>query len=203
MDRPRTVFILGAGASEHAGAPLMANFLDVATDIRKTAPLEDDEKKAFDVVFEARAQLDRIFAKSRLDLDNIEGLFAAFEMAELLHTGGTEIDGMKLTDAIRQLILTTLEETVQFKYDASRVMPTDAYRTFAELLHGHFSKTKRPISIITFNYDLALDYALSLGRLPFDYCLDAPPQSTEVIRYLKLHGSLNHHRLKAGGFVGD
>jgi hypothetical protein len=35
------VFILGAGASKNAGAPLMANFLDKADELRKEGKLDE------------------------------------------------------------------------------------------------------------------------------------------------------------------
>lgn len=44
------VFILGAGASKQAGAPLMADFLDVATDLLRSNRV-DDKKDHFERVF--------------------------------------------------------------------------------------------------------------------------------------------------------
>lgn len=52
---------------------------------------------------------------------------------------------------------------------------------------------QRPITFITFNYDLALDYALSHDLASFggpNYCLPALQQSSPV-PLLKLHGSIN------------
>lgn len=45
-------------------------------------------------------------------------------------------------------------------------------------------------SIITFNYDLALDYALYYNRHPADYCLPGSVRPG-LIPAMKLHGSLN------------
>jgi hypothetical protein len=51
------------------------------------------------------------------------------------------------------------------------------------------------VSIITFNYDIALDFALQSCNMHPDYCL---PNSLQggMIKLLKLHGSLNWGRVK-------
>src|SRR5712692_1874478 len=77
----RIVFILGAGASKEAGAPLMREFLDVAELVRENQ--SGETRKQFDLVFKGIAELQAIYAKSFLELDNIEAVFAAFEMVEL------------------------------------------------------------------------------------------------------------------------
>lgn len=49
------------------------------------------------------------------------------------------------------------------------------------------------ISVISLNYDVCLDLALTLHRIPFDYCLHEKSGEPSV-RLLKLHGSLNWAR---------
>jgi NAD-dependent SIR2 family protein deacetylase len=46
------------------------------------------------------------------------------------------------------------------------------------------------ITIITFNYDIALDFALSFRKIAYDYFLASDAPSTKL-PLLKLHGSLN------------
>jgi len=62
----KTVFILGAGASKTAGAPLMYNFLDRAHDLFR---LKDDgiqdAMADFEDVFDAINELQRVYANSR------------------------------------------------------------------------------------------------------------------------------------------
>jgi hypothetical protein len=72
-----TVFIMGAGASKAAGAPLMNDFLDVADALRKKARDAD-----FDLVFRGRDALQLVLPKATMDLLNLESVFAAFEMAK-------------------------------------------------------------------------------------------------------------------------
>ena len=78
------LFILGAGASKSAGGPLMADFLDIADNLVRT---RDDgiqnAKKEFDDVFDAISELRTVYAKSYLDVDNIEVLFGAIEMGDI------------------------------------------------------------------------------------------------------------------------
>jgi hypothetical protein len=72
----RIVFILGAGASCEAGAPLMGNFLQRA---EKLLPAPE-----FAPLFEEIAALSQLHSKSNFDLDNIEFVFATFEMAAMI-----------------------------------------------------------------------------------------------------------------------
>src|SRR2546422_542427 len=80
----KTVFILGAGASQMAGAPLMSEFLDVADHLWKTGAVTKRED-CFKSVFKGIAALQDVHSKARLDFNNIESVFAAFEMASTLN----------------------------------------------------------------------------------------------------------------------
>ena len=81
----QTVFIIGAGISKTAGAPLMNDFLDVADQLRKGPNFGDTD---FDLVFRGRDALQSVLAKATMDLLNLESVFAAFEMAKLLRRLG-------------------------------------------------------------------------------------------------------------------
>ena len=190
-DLPRTVFILGAGASVHAGAPVMKNFLDVAEDLLLGGHLDSQDAKQFHAVFKGMHGLQGSLAKASMDLSNIESVFAAFEMAALLGTGQDQVDGVKLTEAIRRLIVVTLEKTIKFPFIPGEInagpRPTEEYSHFTAALRD-IMEADRPVSIITFNYDVALDYAMERS-LGFSYCLDG--LETPEVHLLKLHGSLN------------
>lgn len=93
MPMSRNVFILGAGASAQAGAPLMTTFIGTAQDIlRGTPSLYPKEREYFDLVFRARTLLQHVHSKSELDINNIESLFGVFDMATLLRKLGTLSD---------------------------------------------------------------------------------------------------------------
>src|SRR5437773_7286949 len=79
-----SVFILGAGASAHAGVPLMNEFFQVAEDLLWTRAIEAaDDQVAFELVLRARAQLQPVLSKARFNVRNLEAVFTAFEMAQL------------------------------------------------------------------------------------------------------------------------
>lgn len=92
-----TVFILGAGVSRKAGAPLMDEFMDAADDLRKTDFRGD---KDFDLVFKGLHALRSVYAKATLEVLNVESVFAAFEMAKLL--GGLSRSPMRRWTNSRQ-----------------------------------------------------------------------------------------------------
>jgi hypothetical protein len=189
------VFILGAGASRNAGAPLIADFLDKADRLRKSGKV-NEFKPHFDRVFDAISQLQAIQAKAHLDLYNIESVFAAFEMGKLIG----KLPGIKseeiesLLESIRWLILKTLQETVKYPKRSGHIYPDDSYRRFAELVSElNSTGNQDKCSIITFNYDVALDYALRHGNQEVDYCFFKRKMPGQV-SLMKLHGSVNWAR---------
>lgn len=190
-----TVFILGAGASKAAGAPLMGEFVDVADRLRK-APISPEDKRAFDLVFKARNALQAIYAKANFSIDNIESLFGAFEMAQLLGSlpgiAPEELPG--LSSAIKKVICRTLETTIEYplRKDFPPPVPPTGYDNFVRLILDMATVSQLSSAIITFNYDIALDYAFHFfGQTPVDYALPSKPG--KGVRVLKLHGSLNWH----------
>src|SRR5262245_12954710 len=191
-----TVIILGAGASAEAGAPVMSNFMDVARRLARTPGAEID-REAFERVFNAIAELQAVYAKANIDTDNIEAVFAAFEMGKLFGGIGslpTEvIEG--LPNDMRTLIVQTLETEMALKtagsYEAIRVEAPEAYEKLLQTFKAPLLERPNSLSIITFNYDLALDYALHSARVSIDYCLRPLPSSGLDLAVMKLHGSIN------------
>src|SRR5579862_7097107 len=80
----RNVFLLGAGASAKAGVPLLKDFLRTANNIRANGELNGVDQELFDLVFRARDALTRTSSKGRLDFDNFEEIYSAFDMASLI-----------------------------------------------------------------------------------------------------------------------
>lgn len=192
----KTLFILGAGASKKAGAPLMSNFLDKAEELCRQSSYLSDSKGFFDDVFKARSELQGIHSKSYLDLDNIETIFGAIEMGRIIGKFGNrnkaEIE--KLRDSIVTVIYKTLEYSMPFPYRGRGIEAPPPYDQFIDSLiqanKGRHPEGGHKYSFITFNYDLALDYTLHRHGIPSDYCL---PSETipHAIPLLKLHGSIN------------
>lgn len=191
----RTVFILGAGASAGAGAPVMSNFLDVAEELRRSDQLGDDAA-AFDLVFKAISKLQLAYAKATIDINNLEHLFSAFEMARLIRRlpGLTddELDGLR--EAMESVIVRTLEESISYPVVKGDVLPPEAYREFADKVVQLYGDDPDSVSILTFNYDIALDVALRFSGAKLNYGLSGN-KDTDGLPLLKLHGSLHWYRV--------
>lgn len=198
----KSVFILGAGASRQAGGPLMSDFLDFAEALlRQKTDGVMKAKDEFDDVFNALAELQAIHAKSFLDLDNIEILFGAIEMAQLIgKLGGRNPEEIiRLRESIITLIFKTLEYSIEFPVRDKHIYPPEPYSTFLKTLSSAQSKANpvapQEFAFLTFNYDLALDFTLHYHGYYFDYCLsdefDKKDKDIKKVPYLKLHGSIN------------
>lgn len=193
----KTIFILGAGASKQAGAPLMTEFLDCAYDLLRTEIQGViKSKKEFDDVFKAISELQGVHSKSYLDLDNIEIVFGAIEMGLLLKRLGTrdEESIKKLRNSLITLIYKTLEYSIPFPVHDKRIYPPKPYDSFMSVLKGVEKnqpyQDPHQFSFITFNYDLCLDFSLYYSGRRYDYCLESH-NKTGGSPLLKLHGSIN------------
>ena len=190
------VFILGAGASFEAGAPLMNNFLDIAEDLLVSGKV-NEHREAYEAVFQAISELQIVYSKSYLDLNNIESLFGAIEMGNivdrLVKKTGEEIGLVR--ESLIKLIVHTLEKSMTFPVYDKRIHAPGAYSEFVELVHDLGDS-----SFITFNYDLGLDYALlSNNQTTIDYCLT--PERKGNMKLLKLHGSINWGKCEECGEI--
>lgn len=193
------VFVLGAGASAGSGAPLMANFLDVAEDLwlgEKTG----NAAPHFERVFRSIAALKSVHAQVSLDTYNLESVFSTFEMGAMIGRLGSidQADDIEATrKAMVWVIARTLQEKVRLPVSDRRVRPPVDYEAFAALLkrvrgsRSSRGSAIRPAAVVTLNYDLGLDYALHWHSVPATYCLDESIPGPPVVPVLKLHGSLN------------
>ncbi len=185
------VFVLGAGASKHAGAPLMAEFLDVAAQQFAAVP-SDPAHAHYHRVSRAISALQSVHSKSQLDLINLESVFTALEVANTLKKlpGFAAEEIPETITSLKELIVKTLEATMKFPISEHRVRAPDEYATFATLISNiTSSRSNDTAGIISFNYDVGVDIALSQQRVAYDYGLEK--SHDQGPRLLKLHGSLN------------
>ena len=176
----------------------MNTFLDKARDLLAAGKV-DDKKDDFERVFKALVKLRDVFYKSGFDLDNIESVFGAFEMARIIGKLGdcsqAEIDD--LADSIRVLIVRTLDESIRYGYSTTDVTPPVPYGKFVRLLKDMNQAgqdcVQNSCSVLTFNYDIALDYAFAWSNVSQGYCLKTSAEMN-IVKLLKLHGSLNWGR---------
>jgi hypothetical protein len=184
----RNVFVLGAGFSADAGAPLIHDFLQVSRELLDDpgSELDNEEKRQFQLVFDFKKRVAQCREKFRIDLDNIEQLFGLVEMS---HRLGSE--SATTRDATVYLIAKTLQLAVArqqhrrlkvglypqksyavggltwtsfgTKDPTSEIYFCELYRHFALLLAGKYDDPQkvqhRSNMVITFNYDLILDDA--------------------------------------------
>lgn len=203
-DKVHSVFILGAGASKDSGAPLMADFLDAANILLRTGQFTDvRERGCVENALEARSRLQAVFAKSRLDLNNIEAVFGAIEMGRILgHLPGyKEAEIPALVEAVKTLISATLDTTVFVPISSEgKLSASGWYPGFMKLLRNlrESARPRHEVAVITFNYDLACDLAFVIEGVPYTYCLGDFDRDPNRIPYLKLHGSLNWGKRKDG-----
>lgn len=188
------VFILGAGASRQCGAPLMADFLDVASDLLRSNAVQ--EKRAdFEKVFSAIGALQSVHSKAQLDLNNIESIFTVLELGRIIQKvpSLSQKDIGEAISALKELIVKTLEVTMMFPTRGSTIGVPQPYEAFGDLL-VHLSKEAFPsqtAAVISFNYDIAADMAMYRSGLGPDYIIGEPSDHHLAVPLLKLHGSLN------------
>jgi len=200
----KTVFILGAGASVESGAPLMADFLQRAKQLHGANAYGPAAAQVQDVLNAAYKDLRPIHAKSTIDYENVEELFSAIDIAQLIRRFGSRpsdtID--ELRKSIVVFIYRTIEETVRIPFDGITYRATKGYDDLARHVWENVNRTAqiglKEVSFITFNYDTCLELALERQGLGVDYGLSEPfimddfaNKSQVKIPVLKLHGSIN------------
>jgi hypothetical protein len=198
------VFILGAGASKQCGAPLMADFLDVAQSLTRTGETKA-KKEHFENVFRAIGSLQSVHSKAQLDLTNIESIFTALEISNVLKKlPGFEAEEIpNVIASLKEVIVKTLELTIDFPTRKTYIGVPKPYEEFAKLishLRGE-AYPKQSVSVITFNYDVAVDMALFKEGLGPDYGIPPDSMSHQPVQLFKLHGSLNWAQRKDSGSV--
>jgi hypothetical protein len=222
------VYILGAGFSKEAGAPLVNDFLDIARDIYHdpNSKLDSEEREMFRQVFEFKKRVSQSREKFIIDLDDIEQLFGLIEMSHRLEQK-EDVRGA-MVYVIAKTLQIAIENhrkrpTIKFGFpaefgsihpsmirdvrlDSPNVYTTDIYNFFALLLSGRYDRKSRSNTVITFNYDLVLDHALLSLKAGPKYGLpddqtDDGTLGEQGVHLLKLHGSTNWAICPACKFV--
>jgi hypothetical protein len=211
------VYILGAGFSNGAGAPLIHNFLDVSKQLhdRPYSGLKPFEREHFKCVFAFRREMAQARDKIRIDLDDIEQLFGLVEVSRRFRSAPLEtrnsmvyliaktlqmsIDGNKLREQFTPSYLPEFEPDLfkgQHPFLQEREnqrFHVDIYDFFAGMVSGIFDDTEKRKSrrdtIITFNYDLVCEHSLRRFGVAADYHLD--PRSVDDERDPDSHGQVS------------
>ena len=199
-DQPdfKPVYILGAGASDMLGAPLVNNFLSKARELRYT-PNFSNVVDEFDEVFEYQGKLFVTRQFLGIDLDNLETLFSILDMdwqiAKVRKNSKSQSpvytfeELQKIRDSFFTVVIETLKRCV--KNDDKD------YIRIIQSLAGAEGAT-----FITFNYDMAIENALTFvenypGKPNYSYTYGYQEEKLEPFPrpygrlVLKLHGSAN------------
>lgn len=221
------VYILGAGFGVDAGLPTIAEFLNVMRDSADwlAAERRNRERASVDGVLDFRHEAAAAGYRVNVDLDNIEDLFSlAAALPQMTASRDVQVAiGATLNYAAtrsspREVRLRVSEArgwpiTDAWRASARRIDPagdssdvfSSIYDYYATVLAGRTSRTNAPNRniVVTFNYDLLLEAALTRLGLPFSYGLGAegvtydrsahstPEAEPDGLVLLKLHGSLN------------
>lgn len=181
----------------------MADFIQRAKQLHGARAYGDAAPQVQDILNAAYKDLRPVHAKSTIDFDNVEELFSAIDIAQLIQRFGSRpsetID--QLRKSIVVFIYRTIEESVRIHFDGTKVRAPKGYDDLARHVRENVERTARlglkEVSFITFNYDTCLELALDIHGLGVDYGLSEPFLDDFANKYqvkipvLKLHGSIN------------
>ena len=175
------VFILGAGASHHAGYPLAAAMGKCLAAWINTLPAEHQYRSCLE-------QISELYG----GLENFESILADLMTA----TPGSRAASLGVT---RPYLLSDLKEALRDHFDSIRSAPAPLYDKLARVL-------RQGDLVITFNYDLGVERALRAAglwdiRTGYGFSIEAAEQPSPV-GVVKLHGSTNWRALLFGGMTG-
>ncbi len=180
------VFVLGAGASRHAGYPLAAGLGKSLAAWIETLPAADEHRVCLKQIADLYGALD--------DFESI--------LADLMTCPpGSPAEALGST---RPYLLSELQEAIRDYFDSIRSAPATLYDELARILYPGDT-------VITFNYDLGIERALrAAGKWDvnsgYGFSIGNSDKLSPV-NLLKLHGSSNWRALlfsgRTGSFVGN
>lgn len=204
---PKTAFILGAGASRHANAPIMTDFLQKALGLINDLEATDKElARAFHRVFTYQAKNDGIEHLLGVNFTNIEDLFSILDLEATVSSSLRSLR-RDLIDLIIHTIerCRVQEQPHDFLMPAQpnatatvRLTPMEALAVLAANRYCDRPPNIAPAnSIVTLNYDTILEEAVQqTPPLSIDYGIAelSPPPARDArarLQLFKLHGSIN------------
>lgn len=213
----KTVFVLGAGFSKEAGAPMQAEIMEEIFKIRKEDPsyFNGSEFRLFENLLIKQLY----YKRSQFKYIQIEDIFTPLDrcLADNIQFRGLSIEQMiKTRDAIFNIIGMAIKEILNRKGKSKEYIDD-----FARYLVGKCSKRlggnyrlNDPVSVISTNWDILLDNSIYNHiqqnfpqRAVVDYCcyISSLEEKDETVKpglevlgaggfnvkLLKIHGSLN------------
>ena len=186
----KTVHVLGAGASAHAGVPLLNDFLARSRSL-VSGNRDIKSQDSFTNVLEWVDSLRSPAYYLGLDLDNLEHIFSLVAM--MREVGDTRAD--QLYSQVSHVIFETIDNSCTVHFDSNgQYDPDPSYASFAKLI-VETNERRRPLtpklkdSVVTLNYDVLLDYVFWLVYGGCDYGFGCADE--QRVKVLKPHGSMN------------
>jgi len=219
------IYVFGAGASKHVGAPLTNDFLSKGFSLRPFPDAYEVSEEKFRMVAQLIDRLygsklekyaedarRRIWGPDSIPPVNIEDLLSFVKLA--LRRGETWLAFGNFEEALHEFIFTTLEQTTISHYSDSYKMHEDGTldhrRNCYDKLIDYIIHVGETNCMISFNYDLFLDQAVSINNhnILGDYNIEfagvenfagyrrllSKQRKKGDVDLLKLHGSLNWAR---------
>lgn len=204
----RIAYIFGAGASADAGAPVLSQFLGRARELYRRNDSDLHYENSFRRIF---TWIDEMkLSPIEITYDNLEEVFS---LITILRESGDK-DAEELEFHLKNVVCETLDSSIHLsRQSVSTTTPNledlgktvqvtgpefvdPAYAMFVEALLKNDRRRKKemrqehykPDVLISFNYDLLLDYMLEGFGANFSY---GGLQEDHTFVLCKLHGSLN------------
>jgi len=212
----KTVFILGAGFSVEAGAPIQARLLTKAIELHKDNPCNYDQDRFS--IFESFL-IDQLgYAESKLADVELEDIFTPLDrcLAESSQFRGIGLDQiMEVREAVFHVVGRTIQLALNDDEESTRyINKFAAYLTKKSAIRQEQNyRNSDPVSVISTNWDTLLDNSIyqhitqKKHNAVVDYCcyissrgehdesikpgLEKLGQGGFNVKLLKLHGSLN------------
>lgn len=221
IENDKNVYILGAGFSAIRGFPCIPNFMLKLRDAHPWLLSQRREREATAVerVIEYRLQSAAAAYRIPIDLENIEELFSLADAGKDVLSRDIRVAIAATLDFSKE---TEPEPTTTFAWTDEAQLPAlprrwkmgnqkpirctaPTYEFFIQSLLGRWGASHGKAAFITFNYDCLVEFALEGLNVPFQYGFGAEDPASvdsntvdERVRLLKLHGSVNWMRQKAG-----
>lgn len=154
----------------------------------------------FELVESFREEIQKCRVKANVDINNLEYVFNAIEMNEIIATI-TSFNTKKtnrLRDSFKKLIVGTiqgcqkLELSAEFRHGEGwfhKTLGPKGYNRLVKLIKSELPKHN--FSIMSFNYDLGLEAAFNCQGVPYFYPTIEETPNFKTVMLLKPHGSLN------------
>lgn len=197
-----TVYIFGAGASKGGGIPHMNEFIERAQKIKEILIFNTEFEKLESYLFNSGENKNLKYSDKRSNkLDyNLEEVLGCLDME--VYTDNVNPNRPSKNDMSTIIFKTIISHLPAFR-ERFRERQPDLFQfdketdlKYVKSINNFIKNLSKDDTIISFNYDVLLDYYLIDDGITIDYCLNPEDfednnDTSKIISLLKLHGSIN------------